>query len=96
MKKNNFFIFLILVNIEIQLLNTDCRGMMQAWLGECAMVDLRIEFLRKLRTRLKFNRMRECLLIWKKRKTILGIVNVEPSRLVVVSQDGNLGKYGMR
>ena len=27
--------------------------MMQAWLGDCAMVDLRIEFLQKLRTRLK-------------------------------------------
>ena len=51
--KNNFYIFLILFNIEIQLLNTDCRGMMQAWLGDCAMVDLRIEFLQKLRTRLK-------------------------------------------
>ena len=34
--------------------------------------------------------------IWKEWKKVLGVVNVETSRLVVVSPEGDLRKHGLR
>ena len=40
----------------------------------------------------------ENAMVWSytKNRRVLGLVNVEPSRLVVVSPEGDLGKHGMR
>ena len=52
----------------------------------------------ELRTRFNLNKMRLCLQIedYNDFSRIIGVVHVEPSRLVVVSPEGNFRKRGLR
>ena len=68
------------------------------WLGECAIFGLKeVTVLRHLRLYWNSNSMGKCWeygrLEWKK---TIGLINLEPSRLVVVLPEDNLEKHGIK